>query len=101
MRPARHQKRLFVGVVENLKAKSVNEHAVLGVDEFEPVDHAVALEPGGILSQKPRRRALQFVIKAEVNFDQQTVGKFPLDHLATDKRVQANLVLHTLTPAWR
>src|SRR5437667_9485115 len=101
MRPARHQERLFVGVVENLKAKSVNEHPVLGIDEVEPVDHAVAVEPGGILSQKARRRARQLVIEAEVNIEQQTVGKFPQDHLATDKRVQANLVLHTLTPVWR
>src|SRR5438093_6171548 len=82
--PARHQKRLFVSVVENLKAKSVNEHPVLGIDEVEPVDHAGAVEPGGILSQKARRRARQFVMEAEVNIDQQTVGELPPDYLATN-----------------
>ncbi len=34
-----------------------------------------------------------------MNIHEKRIGKFPVDHLPTDERIQASSELHTLTPA--
>ena len=69
MCPARYQKRLLVRKIENLKAKNMDEHPILGIYQIESVDHSFIVEQATISSQNAGRRVRKFLIKAQMHID--------------------------------